>query len=651
MNVFATALENVLTLQVLAMLCCGVLAGLLLGVVPGINGLLGLVVFAPLTIGMDVYAALALILGLIAVTTTSDTIPAVLIGVPGTGGAITTVVDGHPMARNGQAARALSAAYLASATGGIFGAGVLLVSIPVMTPLLMSLRSSDFFAISLLGLFFVAAVSGESRIKGVVAAGLGLACAQVGLHPITGEDRLTFDLEYLWSGLPLPLVLLGVFALPMLVQLSAIPRVAGAPSARLPREEMRRGLGDVLREWWLVLRCSSVGSVLGAVPGIGVIVIDWIAYSIASRHRRGGPAFGAGNVRGVIAPESANNAKDGGSLIPAIAFGLPGSAGMVILLSVLSLQGISPGTGLLNADLPVTVAMVIILVLANILGAVICLGLTPQLARIAVVPTHLLLPAALVMVTLSAFQVSLSLSDLVVLVAAGALGLLLARGGYSRPAFALGFVLGGPVERYFSLAWQIDGPALLLRPSVMIVIGLGGMLIAFSKRFNTKGIEQGFRGASRPESIILSGGLAIIGAVVMADAWRLAGPTWVLSFGIGAMVLIGSGVKALTAGRSPLRATDAAPRAGPHVAAAARVFGSVLFVTVMLFAVGPVLSTIASVLAYASMARAEIGRQEVIFAVALAVVVWALFVMLANVAFPEPWLSQLSPVELFPRTR
>lgn len=643
MDAFALALENILNLQVLTMLCAGVVAGLLLGVVPGVNGLLGLVVFAPLTMGMDIYAALALILGLLAVTTTSDTIPAVLIGVPGTGGAITTVVDGHPMAKNGEAARALAAAYLSSAIGGIFGATVLLLSIPVMAPLLLSLRSSDFFAISLLGLFFVAAVSGESRIKGIAAAALGLLLAQVGLHPVTGEERFTFGLAYFWSGLALPLVLLGVFALPMLAQLSSQRRVAENVHKNLPLEDMRRGFRDVVREWQLILRCSALGAVLGAVPGVGVIVIDWIAYGLASRDRRSGPAFGTGNVRGVIAPESANNAKDGGALIPTIAFGLPGSAGMVILLGVLSMQGVSPGGGLLEADLSLTIAMVFILVLANILGVLICLAVTPQLARVARLQVHLLLPIAVLMVTVSAFQVTLSIADIATLLGAGFLGLVLGRSGYSRPAFALAFVLGMPVERYFSLAWQIEGPSLLLRPSILIVFVVGGLLMALSGRFNTKGMEASFRASGPLEGALVAATLALTGGLFAIDAWRIGGPTWVLSVGVGLALICTASLAVLTGHLERGSLGHSATLSAASLRPALRIFVLVGLITLGLYAFGIVPTAFLTVIGYAFSAVGRVGRSELLLAVALAFICRFLFIDLANVAFPEPWIMDTFP--------
>ncbi len=474
MDAWIEALVNVAQPTSLLMLVTGVAIGLVVGAVPGIGGIFGLVMVIPFTYQLDPYAAFALLLGLSAVITTSDTIPAVLIGVPGSVGAIATVEDGHPLARQGQAARALGAAYSASMLGGIFGALVLALAIPVMRPVILSLQTPDFLAVALVGLVFVSFISGRDPLKGLSALLLGMLLSYVGLDPHSGAERFTFDQVYLWGGIPLTILFLGLFALPEMAALMQRGRVSLHP-ARIDAQGLWTGIGETLAHWRLVVACSSLGALIGAIPGVGVTVIDWVAYGVARRFQRGGPAYGDGNIAGVIAPESANNAKEGGYLIPTLALGLPGSATMTILLAAFTIHGLVPGPEMLGKNLPLTYAMVMFLVLANILGAGTCLLVTRHLAALTTVPASRVVPVALVLITLGAFQTNGRFADIVVLCGAGALGLAMKSGGWSRAAFSLGFVLGPTIERYAFLSYKLHGPEMFLRPSLM---GAGVVILA-----------------------------------------------------------------------------------------------------------------------------------------------------------------------------
>ena len=295
----------------LAMLFTGVVMGLVLGILPGIGGLAGTALLLPFTFNMDPYAAMALLLGLGATTATGDPIPAILFGVPGGVGSAATVLDGLPMAKRGEAGRALSAAYLSSLLGGIFGAALLAVCIPILRPMMLHIGSPELLAFAILGISTVAVLSGNAPLRGLVAGCLGLMIAMVGSSLQTATERWTFDTLYLWDGFPLVPIALGVFALPELADL-AINRMSiasGAKQMRTSYESMLQGARDCFVHWWLVLRCSWIGAFLGAVPGLGASIIDWIAYGHALRTEKGAQEnFGKGDVRGVIAAESSNNA-------------------------------------------------------------------------------------------------------------------------------------------------------------------------------------------------------------------------------------------------------------------------------------------------------------------------------------------------------
>lgn len=473
MDIIVAALAELSDPLRLLMLVTGVGVGLVVGVVPGIGGIFGLALLIPLTYHLDPYAAFALLLGMSSVINTSDTIPAVLLGVPGTVGAVATVVDGHAMAKRGQAARAFGAAYTSSMIGGLVGALLLALAIPVMRPLVLYLKTPDFFAISIFGLSMVAMLAGSQPMKGLAAAVLGLLLAFVGIDANAGVHRWTAGNVHLWEGLPIVVVFLGLFGFPELASLLARGSIQGDSRAVPSYSQMLGGAVDALREWRLIIRCGWLGTMLGAVPGVGVAAIDWIAYGHATRHQGEGPRFGQGNVRGVIAPESANNAKEGGSLIPTIAFGVPGSATMAILLGAFTVQGLVPGPDMLGKNAPLTVSMVFTIAVANVLGASICLFLTRPLARLAGVPATLLVPMVFTFMMIGCYQDSMSVFDFFLLGGIGVLGMAMKELNWPRSAFSLGFVLGPTLEQNFFLAYQIHGWQWVGQP-----IALGLMLVA-----------------------------------------------------------------------------------------------------------------------------------------------------------------------------
>ena len=360
-------------------LMAGCMMGLVLGIVPGIGGLAGTAMLLPFTFGMDPYSAFALLLGLGATTATGDPIPAILFGVPGGAASAATVLDGFPMAKRGEAGRALSAAYMSSMMGGIFGAALLAVSIPILRPVMLYLGSPELLAFSVLGISMVAVLSGSAPLRGVAAGCLGIMIAMIGSDPQTGTLRWTMDSLYLWDGLPLTPVLLGLFALPELCDLLiARTTISKEIDKKNIYKGQWQGVKDCFENWWLIVRCSWIGGGIGSIPGISASVVDWLAYGHALKTEKGAHlTFGKGDVRGVIASESSNNAKEGGALVPTVAFGVPGSATMAILLGAFLIHGLVPGPDMLHKNLDITYAMVWSVALANILGAGALLRLQP----------------------------------------------------------------------------------------------------------------------------------------------------------------------------------------------------------------------------------------------------------------------------------
>ena len=457
----------------------GTLLGLMIGVIPGIGGLVGLALLLPFTFALDPYTALAFLVGVQSVTTTSDTIPAVLFGVPGTTGSAATVLDGYPMARNGEAGRAYGAAFTASVCGGLFGAFMLGISIPVIRPFIMAVGTPELLAICLLGLTLIVSLSHRALFKGLVAACLGLLFATIGDEPQTGELRWTFDNFYLWDGLSLVPVALGLFAVPEMIDLGASRRSIAKKSDKVSAWDQLSGMRDVARNWWLVLRCSSIGTFLGAIPGLGANVIDWISYGYAARSVPGArETFGKGDVRGVIASESANNAKEGGALVPTLAFGVPGSASMAILLGAFLIHGIAPGPKMLSEQLDVTFTLIWTVALANILGAGLCFMLAGQFAKIATIRAGLLVPLVFGIMVIGAYQGAKDYADLIVLLAFGVLGWVMKRLNWPRPPLILAFVLGGLVENYLFISHLRYGLDWMLKPIPFVVISIILFLLA-----------------------------------------------------------------------------------------------------------------------------------------------------------------------------
>jgi putative tricarboxylic transport membrane protein len=457
----------------LGILIVGVLIGLAIGVLPGLNGIVGMAMLIPFTYNMDPPTAMALLLGMAAVITSSDFISAVLFGVPGHVGAAATVIDGHAMARNGEAGRAFGAGFAASLAGGLIGAVVLALSIPILRPILLAIGSPELLAFTLFGLSMVATLAGRAPLKGLTAAGIGLMISMVGSRSESGTLRWTFDTLYLYDGVPLVPAMLGLFAVPELCELAVARRkIAGDHAAGINLSSQWDGVRDVGRHWWLVLRCGILGTGLGAIPGLGSAVIDWIAYGYAQRTEKNPETFGRGDVRGVIAPESSNNAKEGGHLVPTIAFGVPAGASMAILLGAFLMHGLRPGPEMLTERLDVTYTIVWSLTLAHVIGAVICLFASPWLARVSAVRPEILLPIVLSLVTVAAYEGQHDWGDLFSLFIFGVAGWIMKRLGWPRPPLVVGLVIGAVFERYLYISTSRYGLGWLARPAVIVILAL-----------------------------------------------------------------------------------------------------------------------------------------------------------------------------------
>ncbi|MCG6884957.1 MAG: tripartite tricarboxylate transporter permease, partial [Silicimonas sp.] len=395
--------------------------------------------------------------GMVAVVPTSDTFASVLMGIPGSSASQATVLDGFPMAKKGLAARALSAAFASSLFGGLVGAAFLTVFILVARPIVLEFRTPELLMVTIFGLSMVGILAGRVAIKGIVAAGLGMMIGTIGEGASSGDLRMaSYDFPYLTDGLKLVIVGLGIFAIPEIVALLRQDRAISEDT------QLGGGWIDGVRDWfaniWLSVRCSIIGVIVGVIPGLGGSVVDWIAYGHAVQTTKDKSKFGHGEVRGVIGPESSNNAKEGGGLVPTLLFGIPGSGSMAIFIGAIALLGsgqIEVGPAMLQNNLDITYAIVWLLALANVVGTVICIAASGGIAKLTTIRFALLAPFLFMIISFAAFQSGQNLMDLVALFAIGFLGILMRRFDWSRPAFLIGFVLSDPAETYANQAVQI----------------------------------------------------------------------------------------------------------------------------------------------------------------------------------------------------
>jgi TctA family transporter len=448
------ALSLILQPEQVMFLAVGVLLGLSVGILPGLGGIAGLSLVLPFMFGMDPVSGLALMVGLIAVVPTSDTFSSVLLGIPGSTASQATVLDGFPLAKKGEGARALSAAFASSLFGGLLGASVLTFFILFAKPIILAFGLPELLMITVLGLSMVAILAGRIPLKGVVAAGLGLMVGTIGEAAAGGSLRMaTYDVPYLIDGFSLVIVGLGIFAIPEIVALLRHDQAISSSG------ELGKGWYDGVRDWWaniwLSIRCSGIGVLVGIIPGLGGSVVDWIAYGFTVQVSKVKDRFGKGDIRGVIGPESSNNAKEGGGLVPTLIFGIPGSGSMAVFLGGIALLGYDPGPHMVRNNLDITYTIVWSLALANVIGAGLCICLANQIARLTTIRFTLIAPFLFMVIAFAAFQSRQSLGDLAALMAVGVLGIFLRRFEWSRPAFLIGFVLSSQTEAFANQANQI----------------------------------------------------------------------------------------------------------------------------------------------------------------------------------------------------
>ena len=508
----------------LGYLLLGVFLGLWVGAVPGLGGAVGLALMLPFTFGMDPVPAFALLLGMYAVTSTSDSVASIMLGIPGTVASQATILDGYPLAKQGQAARAFGATYTVSAFGGVLGALLLAASLPVIMPVIFAFGVPEFFMLAVVGLTMVGVLSGRSLAKGLVAALLGLLLTTVGYAEATGIPRFYFGINYLLDGIPLIPIVLGLFGLPELMELAVKnTSIARVDSGEDARRGLIRGIEDAFRHRWLAIRCAFLGTYIGMLPGLGAAIVDWIAYGHAVQSAKDKSRFGQGDIRGVIAPETANNSHKAGALIPTVAFGIPGSIGTAILLGALVIKGLRPGPDMLTVNLSLTFSMVWAIVVANVVAAALLMFFARHVHKIAFAPGHLIVPGVITVLLMGTWVATNSMGDWWICIGFGVLGYWMKQGGWPRPPLILALVLGGLMENNYQLTTQIYGDYewLYNRPIVVIIELLIVATIVFALRGRRPKGEVSEAGEGARRNPLISAPLAGVLLVGFAVAYGI----------------------------------------------------------------------------------------------------------------------------------
>ncbi|MEC8530508.1 MAG: tripartite tricarboxylate transporter permease [Pseudomonadota bacterium] len=488
----SSGLSLLFTLEGTLYLFLGVFVGLIFGAVPGLGGTTAIALLMPLTFGMEPWLAITMVGGVMGATSFGGSVAAILLNTPGIAPNAASCFDGYPLAQQGKAGMAIGAAAAASSTGGLIGVFTLIAIIPVAKLIVLSFGPPEFFMLALLGLSAIAVSTGGAFLRGLISALFGLMLALVGYDAVSGGYRFTADIEYLYDGIPLVPALVGLFALSEMINLTVKGGTVATKEASGKISGVWSGVASVYRNWAILLRGSAIGTFVGALPGVGGTVASFLAYTATVQTAKDRETFGKGNIKGVIAPESANNAKDGGSLIPTLSFGIPGSAESAIFLGVLILHGIEPGPMLLIEEENVVISIILALTASTVLASLIGIIVARQLSMITRVNVNILVPAVVAVALVGVYALKGEFGDVVLAMVFGVIGFLMIRYGFPRITLVIALVLGELAERsYHQSIAMADGDwmifftreiSLLLFIVTALCLALPGLRFAFGRR-------------------------------------------------------------------------------------------------------------------------------------------------------------------------
>jgi TctA family transporter len=523
------ALDSMQSWTFLLAFLLGCLNGMLTGLLPGLGGSVGIALMIPFTYGMDTASAMGLFVAALAGQSFCGSITAILLNVPGSSPSAATTIDGYPLARQGRGGFAIGISASASFLGSVIGTICLIALIPVVRPIVLAFSFPEFTLLGILGLTIIAMASRGSLLKGVVAGLIGVLFSFVGFAPIGGDVRYVFDQPSLFSGLDVVIVLVGMFAVTEALQLlrtnQSVAHDIG--QARFGHRQVWEGVGYTLRQPWLLLRSSLIGTGVGLVPAVGGTVAAFLAYFQAAKTVRN-PRFGQGDPRGVLAPEASNDAKDSGSALPSLLFGIPGSSDWAIVMGAMVIHGVTPGPNLIRESPDIVWIAIIVLVAASLLSSALGLLFAPQLLHITRVRPGILSPIVLMLAVVGAYALNFSITDVIVSICFGLLAYAMRAINMPLIPVILGFILGPLVERSFLQTLSSTGPsAFFTRPIALVLMLLTVAVVVYeivsSRRAGSRepeAAERGVRSATEPGSLALMGGfglLAVFAVVLAAD--------------------------------------------------------------------------------------------------------------------------------------
>ena len=448
LDAIMTGVGLVLTPLNLLLIFGSVVLGVLVGALPGLSSSMAVALLLPFTIGLDPVLSICMMAALYCAGTFGGSITAILINAPGAPPAVATSFDGYPLAQRGEAGRALGMAAVASVCGGIFSLLVFIFATPLLAAIALSFRPQEYFALTLFGLSMLAAISGKSSLRNLIAGALGVLTSTVGVALVTGIERFTFGIPALYEGIDFVPVLIGIFAISeMLSQSQAPDRVlerVRSVALRLPSRE------DFRRCWGTIARSSVIGTVVGVLPAEGTTVAAIMGYNEAKRWSKNKEEFGKGAIEGVAGPEAANNAGTGGAMVPTLALGIPGSGTTAIILAAMMMHGLRPGPYLLTETPQFLYAIFTAMLLANVFFLFVGLAGVKLFSLITLVPRTFLWPTVFILAVIGAYSYRQIPLDVWVMLISGIIGFFALRHGFGPAPYVMGLVLGGLLEKSWS---------------------------------------------------------------------------------------------------------------------------------------------------------------------------------------------------------
>lgn len=458
----------------------GTFLGTMMGAMPGLTGTLAVAILIPTTFTMDPVMGLAMMGGSYSGSMYGGSIAAILMATPGTPAALATSFEGYPLTRNGRAGIALKVSAIASFWGGTVSAAVLLIFAPILAYFALNFGPPEYFLLAVMGLASIVMFAKGNMVKGLLSGFIGLAISLIGTDPISGSLRYTFGFLELYEGLDFMAPLIGMFSIAQMLLLAGektIVKAKGNMKAVIVKEKMPKGLGKP------IALGSLMGTGIGILPGAGATISAFLAYQAQRQISKKKHEFGKGSLEGIAAAESSNNGVTGGSLIPLLTLGIPGNTTSAALMGGLIIKGLIPGPELFTRFAGVTYPFILSLFIANVVFLLLGLYFAPQLAKVSLIPTSLLIPVVCMFSVIGTYAIQNSLFDVGVMIVFAMVGYFLNKYGFSLGALVLGLILGPIAEKGFAQGILLGGGSATIfftRPTSIILIILTVVIVVSS---------------------------------------------------------------------------------------------------------------------------------------------------------------------------